>query len=162
MPIQILHTKYHHIGFLLPTLLLAPMVLSGCAQSFTPQVNPVPVKVPSSSRVAPDVSSASTGGGNLSVRGGNAAERTDASKLSQCTRELEALKHFAKSKYTLYQVEFARITSSSAAYLDVARGISSDINDLVRPRYQYALTSLCYRIKNDLSTALINQVGTHG
>ncbi|NHB95407.1 hypothetical protein C5470_02825 [Photorhabdus stackebrandtii] len=83
---------------------------------------------------------------------------SNSGKLAQCTRELEALKQFNGAKYTRYKTEFDRIARTGSQYLAVANGISEDINDLVRPKYQYALTSLCYRIKNDLSLALINQV----
>lgn len=85
----------------------------------------------------------------------------DTGKLAQCTRELEALKAFNSAKYNQYQAEFTKIKQTSTKYLGVANGISSDINDLVRPKLQYALTSLCYRIKNDLSASMINQVNIH-
>lgn len=82
-------------------------------------------------------------------------------KISQCTRELTALKSLNNASYVRYQRQFEQLTRASVAYLDVAGGIDSDINDLVRPKYQYALSSLCWHIKNELSTALIKQVNTH-
>ncbi len=85
----------------------------------------------------------------------------DSSKISQCTRELEALKSFNNVKYNNYKLELGKIKQTSASYLGVANGISEDINDLVRPKLQYALTNLCYRIKNDLSESLIKQVNIH-
>lgn len=154
---------------LLSFSLAGAILLSGCAQTFTPKITPAPghaqsegAGVSSSASVvsSDSVSTGAISGGRIAADRGNASAG-DTDKLSQCTRELEALRSFDKAKYTRYQAEFARITRTSALYLGVASGISSDINDLVRPKYQYALTSLCYRIKNDLSTALINQVGSH-
>lgn len=157
---------------LLSFSLAGAILLSGCAQTFTPKITPAPGRAQSEGAGGSGVSSSasvvssdsvSTGaisGDRITADRGNASAG-DTDKLSQCTRELEALRSFDKAKYTRYQAEFARITRTSALYLGVASGISSDINDLVRPKYQYALTSLCYRIKNDLSTALINQVGSH-
>lgn len=82
----------------------------------------------------------------------------DASRLARCTRELEALKQFNPTRYAGYHRELEQITRTGAQYLAVSAGISQDINDLVQPRYQYALTSLCQRVRADLSAALINQV----
>ncbi|MGR7053271.1 hypothetical protein ACU637_21475 [Klebsiella aerogenes] len=91
----------------------------------------------------------------------NSVSLKESGKISQCTRELEALKSFNKVKYNNYKLELGKIKQTSASYLGVANGISEDIDDLVRPKLQYALTNLCYRIKNDLSESLIKQVSIH-
>ncbi|OKB66582.1 hypothetical protein BHU62_11985 [Serratia marcescens] len=149
--------------------LLMLLLLSGCAQEFKPVVTPASTKTtgnggaPASSfaavelvplRVAPTASGATVT--PAAVPPGS----RDSSRLAQCTRELDALRRFSASKYTRYKTEFDRLTRTGSQYLAVAGGISKDINDLVQPKYQYALTSLCYRIRGDLSAALLNQVNT--
>ncbi len=79
-------------------------------------------------------------------------------RLAHCTHELEALKTYSPAQYKQEHREFIQLTQRSAKYLEVSADISSDINQLVRPKYQFALASLCYRIRNDLTLALINQV----
>ncbi|MCT8353513.1 MULTISPECIES: hypothetical protein [Photorhabdus] len=143
-------------------LLAAAFLLTGCAQELTPKRVPTSSKIKVSSTAKTLVhSSLPHESGNGDCRfAGTMQPSTDSNsgKLAQCTRELEALKQFNGAKYTRYKAEFDRIARTGSQYLAVANGISQDINDLVRPKYQYALTSLCYRIKNDLSLALINQV----
>jgi len=82
-------------------------------------------------------------------------------KLERCSQELLALKTFNSTRYTAYHRELERLTFTGKQYLAISEGIGSDINDIVLPRYQYALTSLCHRISNDLTTALIHQVNTN-
>lgn len=78
--------------------------------------------------------------------------------LSQCNRELAALERFDHASWIRSRAEFEKITKSSAAYMDVADTISHDINDMVRPKYQYALRSFCWRVRNDLFYALVHSV----
>lgn len=143
-------------------LLVAAFLLTGCAQELTPKRVPTSskIKVSSTSKTLVHSSlSPKSGGGDCRFTGNvQPSADSNSGKLAQCTRELEALKQFSGTKYTRYKAEFDRIARTGSQYLAVANGISQDINDLVRPKYQYALTSLCYRIKNDLSLALINQV----
>ncbi|WP_166296173.1 hypothetical protein [Photorhabdus tasmaniensis] len=143
-------------------LLAAAFLLTGCAQELTPKRVPTSSKIKVSSTYKTLVHSSFpsvSGGGDCRFVGTmQPSADNNSGKLAQCTRELEALKQFSGAKYTRYKAEFDRIARTGSQYLAVANGISEDINDLVRPKYQYALTSLCYRIKNDLSLALINQV----
>lgn len=126
------------------------LFLSGCTHKVKPTTIPKSQSSASVSIKPLKTASASTTE--------NVDEGTD--KIEQCARELNALKTFSPAKYTQYQSEYDHITKTSAQYLAVSKGISSDINDLVRPKYQYALTSLCFRIKTDLSSSLINQIKT--
>lgn len=118
-------------------VVLCCILFSGCAQEFKPVVT-------------------KSGGG--STESSEESRADSGNKLAQCSRELAALQKFDAEKYTKYQREFDHITRTGAQYLTVAKGISGDINDLVRPKYQYALTNLCYHIRTDLSNSLINQV----
>lgn len=136
-----------------PLLLTGVLLLSGCAQEFHPTLTPAPGIADKA-----QAKDASIPGSAAPAASRNTGE---AGKLAQCTHELSALKTFNQAKWEQYQREFDRITRTSSAYLGVAASISGDINDLVRPRYQYALTSLCWHIRNDLSASLINQVGSH-
>ncbi|HDT2108512.1 TPA: hypothetical protein RCG91_004278 [Enterobacter roggenkampii] len=68
------------------------------------------------------------------------------------------MKSYSPARYKEYQQAFSQLSKSSAAYMAVSNDIGSDINDLVRPKYQFALANLSYRIRVDLSMALINQV----
>ncbi|HEM8838358.1 TPA: hypothetical protein U2R15_004062 [Klebsiella aerogenes] len=145
-PHALRHPLWRH---LVTGMLVAVPLLSGCAPKITSQVTPA------ESRVSQPVTREET------AEGEEHAEKSDvqdSSRLAQCTRELNALKEFDTDKYNRYKSELEHLTASGARYLAVSGNISKDINDLVQPRYQYALTSLCQRIKADLSSALINQV----
>ncbi|HEM8838469.1 TPA: hypothetical protein U2R15_004179 [Klebsiella aerogenes] len=138
---------------------LSSGLMTGCAQEFKPVVTPRVGSASPAERVA-GPESVAPGSVPTSAPSGTTASASagNASRLEQCTRELDALKQFNNTKYTSYKAELDRITRTGAQYLQVAGGISQDINDLVQPRYQYALTSLCQRVRADLSASLINQV----
>ena len=154
--VMLYFTSVNKIRFCCLALLFG-MVLSmvGCAQEYKYETQPSH-KTPFSSNHL-----TSEGGANREAIGNSASLKSNSGKISQCTRELEALKYFNNIKYNNYKLELGKIKQTSASYLGVANGISEDINDLVRPKLQYALTNLCYRIKNDLSESLIKQVNIH-
>ncbi|HCM7228993.1 TPA: hypothetical protein N3282_004449 [Klebsiella aerogenes] len=134
---------------------LAALFLTGCAQEFTPTQ-----ATPMRNNVSVNHITSERPVKNIKITDVEAS-KSDSGKLSQCTRELEALKTFNNNKYNDYKLELSKIKQTSVSYLGVASGISEDINDLVRPKLQYALTNLCYRIKNDLSESMIKQVSIH-
>lgn len=78
--------------------------------------------------------------------------------LLQCRQELAALKRFDHASWLRSRVEFEKITKSSAAYMEVVDTISDDINNMVRPKYQYILRSFCWRVRNNLVYTLSHQV----
>ncbi len=128
------------------------LCLSGCMHGAAPTKLPAaPVMTQSAS-----TDTAAAKAGNSDDK--NAFATPPADRLAQCSHELEALKTYNPDRYKQYQQAFTQLSQSSAAYLAVSHDIGSDINNLVRPKYQFALASLCYRIRADLSTALINQV----
>lgn len=159
------HLKYLSVtraGFSLVSTLFY-FLLAGCAQKFTPVITPGS-SVASSPLSSSNKSSlqgktgTSRDSETISGKGDITNDMSGTSRLSQCSRELGALKQFNSAKYATYKAELDHITRTGAQYLAVSNGISQDINDLVQPRYQYALTSLCQRVRADLSAALINQV----
>ncbi|KFA84182.1 hypothetical protein NGI13_22300 [Enterobacter asburiae] len=153
MPVS-LSDRCRRRGGLCVLVMLCVAGLFGCSVAERPvsAVSTVGAQ-PSPAAVSSGASSSSAGATSVPT----APAGTD-SRLSQCTRELEALKTFDDAKYRRYQAQMARITRTGAQYLAVSGGISQEINDLVQPRYQYALTSLCQQVRADLSFALINQV----
>lgn len=81
------------------------------------------------------------------------------SHLVQCNRDLESLHTVSPSTYLSYRGEYDRLMKSSAGFVTVKDDVSPEVAELARPRFQYALVSLCYRIKDALAQSLINQAG---
>lgn len=79
------------------------------------------------------------------------------SKVAQCNNELAALKTVNAPHYARYRSEMDHLVASGRRYMDVQAGISNDINDIMTPRYQYGMASLCWRIRNALSQSLMAQ-----
>ncbi|TFZ49506.1 hypothetical protein E5C26_15830 [Serratia proteamaculans] len=79
------------------------------------------------------------------------------SKVTQCNNELAALKTVNAAHYGRYRSEMDHLVASGRRYMDVQAGISNDINDIMTPRYQYGMASLCWRIRNALSQSLMAQ-----
>jgi hypothetical protein len=79
------------------------------------------------------------------------------SKIAQCNNELAALKTVNTAHYARYRSEMDHLVASGRRYMDVQAGISNDINDIMTPRYQYGMASLCWRIRNALSQSLMAQ-----
>jgi hypothetical protein len=79
------------------------------------------------------------------------------SKVAQCNNELAALKTVNAAHYARYRSEMDHLVASGRRYMDVQAGISNDINDIMTPRYQYGMASLCWRIRNALSQSLMSQ-----
>ncbi len=78
-------------------------------------------------------------------------------KVTQCNNELAALKTVNAAHFARYRSEMDRLVASGRRYIEVKVGISNDINDIMTPRYQYAMASLCWRIRNALSQSLMAQ-----
>lgn len=84
------------------------------------------------------------------------------SHLAQCNRDLESLHRISPSGYARYRDEYDALMRSSASFMAVSGDISDEVSDLARPRFQFALVNLCYRIKNALAQTLISQAGGEG
>lgn len=84
------------------------------------------------------------------------------SHLTQCKRDLESLHRISPSEYTRYRDEYDALMRSSSGFMAVSGDISDEVSDLARPRFQFALVNLCYRIKNALAQTLISQAGGEG
>ncbi|MFS7243193.1 hypothetical protein AB6849_23090 [Serratia proteamaculans] len=78
-------------------------------------------------------------------------------KITQCNNELTALKAVNAAHYARYRSEMDHLVATGRRYMDVKAGISNDINDIMAPRYQYGMASLCWRIRNALSQSLMAQ-----
>lgn len=85
--------------------------------------------------------------------------RMPISHLMQCNRDLESLHTVNQTAYRLYQKEYDELMNSSANFLSVKDDVSPEVAELARPRFQFALVNLCYRIKDALAQTLINQAG---
>ncbi|WP_368533273.1 hypothetical protein [Enterobacter hormaechei] len=87
---------------------------------------------------------------------------SEPSHLVQCKRDLESMHRISPSDYDRYRNEYDALMRSSAGFLAVSGDISDEVSDLARPRFQFALVNLCYRIKNALAKSLISQAGGEG
>ncbi|HEC2037746.1 TPA: hypothetical protein R1888_004831 [Klebsiella oxytoca] len=65
------------------------------------------------------------------------------------------------SEYEHYQTEYDELMKSSAGFMAVKDDVSQEVAELARPKFQFALVNLCYRIKDALARTLINQAGGH-
>jgi hypothetical protein len=79
------------------------------------------------------------------------------SHLEQCHRDLESLRTVNPASYSTYLARYDALMKSSAGFLSVKDDVSSEVAELARPRFQFALVNLCFRIKNSLAQSLINQ-----
>jgi hypothetical protein len=87
----------------------------------------------------------------------NSYTSTGVSKVLQCSRDLEALRTLQMSEYSEYQKKYDAVMSLSSKYLKIANDVSTDINDLARPHFQFELVKLCYDIKSRVAQILITQ-----
>ena len=104
----------------------------------------------------------STGGSNQAetVRAQQAPEPDTArSALQQCTRDIESLRTVDAAQYRRFLAEYDALMKSSEGFLTVKDDVSPEVAALARPRFQYALVNLCWRVKNNLEQTLINQAG---
>ncbi|WPU21978.1 hypothetical protein RI049_18280 [Cedecea neteri] len=79
------------------------------------------------------------------------------SKVTICNRELQALKGINAAEYSRYHREMNHLVASGQRYMNVKDEISSDINDIMTPRYQFGMASLCWKIRNALSESLLSE-----
>ncbi|WP_312055636.1 hypothetical protein [Pantoea brenneri] len=83
--------------------------------------------------------------------------RSSLSPLAQCNRDLESLRTVNMTEYRKYLAQYDGLMKSSAGFMSVKDDVSPEVAELARPRFQYALVNLCYRIKGALAQTLINQ-----
>lgn len=96
---------------------------------------------------------------NLSVA--NTHQDTSTSHMTQCKRDLESMRTVNSKEYQRYVSQFDDLMKTSAGFLTVKDDVSPEVAELARPRFQFALVNLCYRIKDALAQTLINQAGGH-
>lgn len=99
---------------------------------------------------------------NLSVISKPARETQGFSHLVQCKRDLESLHRISPAAYERYRNEYDSLMRSSTSFIAVSGDLSDDISSLARPRFQFALVDLCYRIKNAVAQELLSQAGGEG
>ena len=61
------------------------------------------------------------------------------------------------TEYRKYLAQYDGLMKSSAGFMSVKDDVSPEVAELARPRFQYALVNLCYRIKGALAQTLTNQ-----
>ncbi|ELY5941249.1 hypothetical protein SNN83_004411 [Cronobacter malonaticus] len=88
-----------------------------------------------------------------------ARDKNSLSHLSQCNRDLESLRTVDAGQYRQYQSQYDSLMKTSAGFLSVKDDVSPEVAALARPRFQFALVNLCYRIKDALAQTLIRQAG---
>lgn len=81
------------------------------------------------------------------------------SAINQCNRDLESLRTVNATEYRRYLSEYDGLMKSSADFLTVKDDVSPEVAELARPRFQFALVNLCYRIKDTLARTFIRQAG---
>lgn len=86
-------------------------------------------------------------------------ESETSSHLTQCNRDLESLRTVSQTEYRRYAAEYDALLKSSAGFMTVKDDVSPEVAALARPKFQFALVNLCYRIKDALAQTLINQAG---
>ncbi|NWA63133.1 hypothetical protein HX773_19690 [Pantoea sp. B9002] len=125
------------------TAISAVLLLSGCvaAKKSTP---------------APEVKSVVTAPAQpLRVSAAESQTQDYASRIMQCRKELDALQTYNVAKHQQFKNEFDRTAGQLKKYLEVKNGISSDVNDLAMPKYQFAIRDVCFRVKSELATSII-------
>ncbi|BFO09112.1 hypothetical protein GGER_16220 [Serratia rubidaea] len=102
------------------------------------------------------------GGKGTGPLGANPGTVAAGGKASLCTTELTSLKSVNPRSYARYRAIMSRLIASGRTYMAVQGDISQDINDVLQPRYQFALANLCWQIRSDLSASLLEQVNKSG
>ncbi|WP_270655275.1 hypothetical protein [Enterobacter bugandensis] len=87
------------------------------------------------------------------------AIKPNESHLTQCNRDLESLRTISITEYNNYMNEYDSLMKSSAGFLSIKDDVSPEVAELARPKFQFALANLCYRIKDSLAQTLIRQAG---
>ena len=95
----------------------------------------------------------------VSVENSDATKQVSLSHITQCNRDLESMRTVDIKQYMHYQRKSYELMKSSANFLTVKDDGSPEIASLVRPRFQFALVNLCYRIKDALARTFIKQAG---
>lgn len=78
-------------------------------------------------------------------------------RAEQCRKELDVLKIYNKASYTKYEAEYQAIASKTGKYMQIKDSISSDINYMVLPAYQFQIREFCFRVKTRLSELVLRQ-----
>ncbi|MGY2297169.1 hypothetical protein ACW9H7_17000 [Pseudomonas yamanorum] len=151
------------------------LALSGCATK-TPErtgVTPAPAVVQqvSPEPAAPTPAKPPVSYGAASANGSAAAStpvsletaqpesETNSNRYNaeQCRKEMEVLKVYNKASYNKYNAEYQVIANKTSKYMGVKDSISSDINDMVMPAYQFQIREFCFRVKTRLTELVIRQ-----
>ncbi|WP_241150952.1 hypothetical protein [Pseudomonas sp. S09G 359] len=78
-------------------------------------------------------------------------------RAEQCRKELDVLKIYNKASYAKYEAEYQAIASKTGKYMQIKDSISSDINYMVLPAYQFQIREFCFRVKTRLSQLVLRQ-----
>ena len=97
--------------------------------------------------------------GGITFQQQKTASKDNISHLTQCNRDLESLRTVSATQYQRYLSEYDHLMKSSADFMTVKDDVSPEVADLARPKFQFALVNLCYRIKDTLAQTLIHQAG---
>lgn len=130
----------------------AVLALSGCGLSDA-------TEKPSPDRHDVEHAEAQVSNMDISQAKDMAQGKETASHLAQCNRDLESLRTVSPSEYRRYAAEYDALLKSSAGFMTVKDDVSPEVAALARPKFQFALVNLCYRIKDALAQTLINQAG---
>jgi uncharacterized membrane protein affecting hemolysin expression len=93
------------------------------------------------------------------VTDANRQNSNSISPLMQCNRDLESLRTVDAGQYRKFQAEYDSLMKTSSGFLSVKDDVSPEVAALARPRFQFALVNICYRIKDTLAQTLIRQAG---
>lgn len=140
------------------TSVLLVTLLSGCVAPYSTEKSHAQIKQSMSVLPSKIMPTTTNDREESSVRD----DKAELSHLAQCKRDLESLRRISPSEYARYRDEYDALMSSSASFMAVSGDISDEVSDLARPRFQFALVNLCYRIKNALAQTLISQAGGEG
>lgn len=109
-----------------------------------------------------DTSTVSAVAGHAAITANHDNVNTDKSVISpliQCNRDLESLRTVDAGQYRKFQAEYDSLMKTSSGFLSVKDDVSPEVAALARPRFQFALVNICYRIKDTLAQTLIRQAG---
>lgn len=131
------------------------LMLTGCAQQNKNNVKPV---YQTKNTVKQNITTNTAGDAVLAEKS-DATKQESLSHITQCNRDLESMRTVDIKQYMHYQREYDELMKSSASFLTVKDDVSPEIASLARPRFQFALVNLCYRIKDALARTFIKQAG---
>ncbi|HAH0869136.1 TPA: hypothetical protein GFY00_22770 [Escherichia coli] len=132
------------------------LMLTGCAQQNKNNAKPA---YQTKNTVKQNITTNVANEDAVSVENSDATKQVSLSHITQCNRDLESMRTVDIKQYMHYQREYDELMKSSANFLTVKDDVSPEIASLARPRFQFALVNLCYRIKDALARTFIKQAG---